>query len=411
MTRRITRIWPCIVVFAILGSPLISNADSAAARLKRVREIDWNRQRGVNYIPSYARNAQDIWRHYDARIVEQELTYARRIGFDAVRIWLHNEPFFENPDAMLRHLGHTLDTCRRLSLQAMLVLFDSCGTEPRPNAVPMATAEAYERFLNDSATGDYVRGFMKNWRGYALGAGQHATVPVGDGTTPWVIFWQWWFPNPGYSRLGRENWPLYARYVDGIVGRFASHPAVVAWDLMNEPTSLSEQRPNQRAPEVLARLDTWLSHWSAYIHEKHPQAILTIGNVYDIGLTERWADLVDLLSIHNYAEGERLKQRLAEVKALSAKLGKPISLTEMLGPAAPYVYFHDSSPLGDDQGLLRYYEANLPLFLESGLGFYVWGFITGQMFTPVTDFMSPSGFLRPAGLYLQRQLQAERRGK
>lgn len=394
--------------FMLLGSLAAAGADSSADRLRRLREIDWNGQRGVNYIPSYARNAQEIWRRYDARVVEPELHHAQRMGFNAVRIWLHKEPFFENPDAMTRHLAHTLDTCRRFSLQVMIVLFDSCGTEPRPNMVPMATAQAYERFLNDPATGDYVRAFMKGWRGYALGAGQHVTVPVGKGTTPWVIFWQWWFPNPGYSKLGRENWPRYARYVDGIVGRFANHPAVVAWDLMNEPTSLSEQRPNERSPEVLARLDAWLSHWSAYIHQRCPQAILTIGNVYDLGLTKRWAHLVDLLSIHNYADGERLKQRLAEVKAVSTKLGKPISLTEMLGPAAPYVYFHDSSPLGDDPGLLRYYESNLPVFLESGLGFYVWGFITGQMFTPVTDFMSPSGFLRPAGLYLQRQLQAKR---
>jgi len=98
---------------------------SSAECLSGVR--DWTTIQGVNFIPGYARNAYEAWTRYDAAVTARELGLARRLGFNSVRLRLHSDAYFGSPESFLKSLADCLDSCDRLHLTAMPVLFDSCG--------------------------------------------------------------------------------------------------------------------------------------------------------------------------------------------------------------------------------------------------------------------------------------------
>ena len=45
--------------------------------------------RGFDYTPSTAVNDITFWRDYDEKLIERELDYARRLGLNSARVFLH----------------------------------------------------------------------------------------------------------------------------------------------------------------------------------------------------------------------------------------------------------------------------------------------------------------------------------
>jgi hypothetical protein len=80
-------------------------------------------------------------------------------------------------------------------------------------------------------------------------------------------------------------------------------------------------------------------------------------------------------------------------------------LTECLANTDNWLKRHGEERLSSDEGQLRHYEATLPILLNSGIGWYSWGFIVGGMFTPFTDILYPNGYRRPAAAYLEQNLR------
>ena len=67
--------------------------------------------RGVNYVPSYSRNPVEIWADYDAATVERELSYARRLNLNAVRVFLHMFAWAWDPARFLASYDHFVGAC------------------------------------------------------------------------------------------------------------------------------------------------------------------------------------------------------------------------------------------------------------------------------------------------------------
>ena len=49
---------------------------------------DFSWVRGVNYVPSTSHNDIATWYDYDRELVQQELTFAKQSGFNAVRVFM-----------------------------------------------------------------------------------------------------------------------------------------------------------------------------------------------------------------------------------------------------------------------------------------------------------------------------------
>lgn len=96
---------------------------------------------GCNYIPSFAVNQLEHWQHnsFDTTMIRRELFWAKNIGINTVRVFLHYLPFMENRHQFLLRIGSFLSIADSADIKTVLVLFDDCwgsvsnsGKQPDP---------------------------------------------------------------------------------------------------------------------------------------------------------------------------------------------------------------------------------------------------------------------------------------
>jgi len=367
--------------------------------------IDWSQIRGVNFFSSNASNAHDMWRNFDPVRVERELGWAKSIGFNSVRLWLSVEAHQSDVKHFLSNLDSCLDLCRNRGLTAMLVLFDSCGIEKRTSAVPITVGEAYKQFLSSARFSEGERKLIQQrYREFAEGRGKDMWIKVGRDTPFDVLFWQNWSPNPGLSRLTQPSWPQFEKYVDDVIAVGNRHPEVIAYDLMNEPGCLFDIPTGSTPQAASAEVTALLEHISHYMEQKQAKAALTIGSA-NLDELKKWEKYQTLLSIHSYQLGDALTVTLKEAMTFARLHNKPILLSECLANTDDWLKVHGEERLSTDEAQLQHYQATVPILLESGIGWYSWGFVAGGMFSPFTDILLDNGYRRPAAAYLEERLK------
>jgi len=77
--------------------------------------------------------------YYDAAIIEKELAFASDLGFNTIRVYLHDQLFSHERDRFLQRIDHFLSIAKAQNLSTILVLFDDChrpdpkyGPQPSP---------------------------------------------------------------------------------------------------------------------------------------------------------------------------------------------------------------------------------------------------------------------------------------
>jgi hypothetical protein len=371
----------------------------------RLSTTDWAGIRGVNYIPSYGRNLYEIWRGYNHDAFDSELALAQSVGYNSVRIWLNFFAYAENPQSFVKNLADAAALCRRHDLRAVFVLFDSCGIRARKDARLMRVEDAYRAFLASprlpQKERDRVRTFYKP---YAEGLGRDVLIPVGADTPPEIIIWQYWQQNPGFDKLDESWWPKLDQYALGVVSTLANNERVLAWDLMNEPEFASEDPFNHGLtdPAVREKMERFLRHERDVIKRKYPNELVTYGFAA-LDLTAHYADLADVLTFHIYGDPDKLRSTIEKAKGVGKKYGKPIFITETLAnfKYPPY----DIAEMATDQGQLEHYRKDLPVLLESKIGWMAWGLVIGRVFDSYTDIFYANGQARPAAIYLREALE------
>ncbi len=144
-----------------------------------------------------------------------------------------------------------------------------------------------------------------------------------------------WTASPGVTRRQPEHWPGLERYVKDILGLFAHDERVIAWDLYNEPYTAT--RPLVEAAFA----------WAREVAPSQP-------------LVTCWQadDLADLTTVHLYEDPDK-PEVAAELKAALLS-GRPVLCTECM-----------ARPLGSTL------ERILPIYAAAGVGWYVWGLVSG----------------------------------
>jgi len=371
------------------------------------RDVQWNHIRGVNYFTSTASNAHEMWRSFDAAAAARELGWLRAIGFNSVRLWLSVPAHQENPARFLDGLKTCLDLCERRGLTAMLVLFDSCGIEPREDAVEMSVHEAYQKLLEAERFTEAERNLIRSrYQEFAARRGKHMRVKLAPETPYDILFWQNWQPNPGYSKIHGGDWKEFEAYTQDVAELARAHPAVISIDIMNEPGCLFDLPEGVSSRAASETVEQFVRHFAERARRAAPQVPVTVGSA-DIDWMKRLADVQPVLSVHSYELGDELKAELRRASAFAQQRGKPILLTECLANTDGWLKTHGEEARSSDKAQLEHYRETLPVILDSGMGWYSWGGIVGQMFTPFTDILYPNGYLRPAAVYLERQLKGQ----
>jgi len=397
-------------VLLVLTIALITQPVSASQSNQvnpRLNNIDWTAIRGVNYIPSYGENLYEIWRRFNPEAFERELALAKKVGYNSVRLWLNYFAYRERGKLMVDDVQTAVNLCRKNNLKAIIVLFDSCGVRPRPDARTMTVKEGYEYLLSNPKLPDKLKEIVRfNYGPFASGQGKDLRVQLSADSSPHALLWQSWQPSPGYDKLENDWWPRLDRYVRDVVGRLAGDDVVLAWDIMNEPEWASEEPFTEglNQPQVHARVSGFLRHMRDVIKKARPQELVTVGFA-TLDYCKEFAPLTDVLTFHVYGQPETLEKAFKEARDFSAKAGKPIVITETLANFSFMPY--DIEVLATDEGQLKHYQKTVPTLMKSPIGWMAWGLVVGRIFDPYTDIFYANGYPRPAALYLEQTLKGQ----
>jgi hypothetical protein len=117
-----------------------------------------------------------------------------------------------------------------------------------------------------------------------------------------------------------RNWAADDRHLAALIPPFATHPAILAWDIKNEP----DRDYDYNTP---ALVDAWLRHVARTVRSYDPNHLITIGWSHPEAAANL-IDLVDFVSFHYFEKIEDYSPRLAKLTAAAA--GKPVLLQEFV---------------------------------------------------------------------------------
>jgi hypothetical protein len=231
---------------------------------------------GCNFIPSTAINQLEMWQAdtFDPATIDRELGWAEKIGFNTVRVFLHDLAWEADGAGFKKRVGRYLEIADKHHIRTLFVLFDDCwnpnpkvGKQPKP--IP----------------------------------GVHNSG---------------WIQSPGPACVNDpKTWPRLERYVKDMVRSFADDKRVLMWDLYNEPGNSGEGEKSLPLLRAVLR-------WARAANPTQPLTVgLWFGNrkLNDFQLAES-----DVITFHNYNQPEDLRRQIKELK----KLGRPVVCTEYM---------------------------------------------------------------------------------
>lgn len=280
---------------------------------------------GCNYAPAYAINQLEMWQPetFDLEAIDKELGWAESLGFNSLRVFLHDAAWRQDPRGFLRRVDQFLDLAQKHKIGVVLVLFDAVW-DPFPKV-----------------------GRQRDPRPHVHNSG--------------------WVQGPGAELLGDPSrHDSLEPYVVAVLRHFRRDRRVHAWDLFNEPDN-----PNRSAygavelknkSEMAYALLTKTWKWARRVRPSQP---LTSG-VW-IG---QWADPAklsdmerlqlensDVISFHNYGRLEDLQACVRNLR----RYNRPLLCTEYM-----------ARPAGST------FEPHLGWMKEQGVAAYNWGFVAGK---------------------------------
>lgn len=317
------------IAAATAGAPAASKAEAADGPWSVEKAQAWGKANpwlvGCNYITSTAINQLEMWQAetFDPKTIDRELGWARSLGFNSLRVYLHDIPYKQDAEAFLKRIDEFLSIADRHQIGVMFVLFDGVW-DPDP------------------APGE-----------------QRAPKP-GLHNSGWV-------QSPGRAILGDPSRHDELKdYVVGVISRFKDDKRVQVWDLFNEPdnpntNSYGEIELKDKADRALDLLKTSI----VWAREAGPSQPITIGVWKDdfanpdnlTPINKFQLEQSDVISFHSYAPLDRIKRDVEGLK----RYNRPILCTE-------YMARGNGSTFDPVLGYLK----------DENVGAYNWGFVDGK---------------------------------
>ena len=278
---------------------------------------------GCNFIPSTAINQLEMWQaeSFDEATLARELGWASDLGFNVVRVYLHDLVWAQDAEAFRRRIDRFLELADACGIATMFVLFDDVwSVDPKLGPQP------------DPYPGRHNSGWVQ-----------------GPGLAALRAY-------PGDAALrGRLE-----RYVRGVLADFGEDPRVLLWDLYNEPGGY----PSPLSEPVGEACLPLLRDAFAWAREAAPGQPLTSG-LWSVPAQEAPPEIAalqlehsDVVSFHHYGKPEDLERECDRIAGLTER---PLVCSEYL--ARP---------------LHSRFETHLPIFRERGIGAIHWGLVSGR---------------------------------
>lgn len=232
---------------------------------------------GANFLPSTAINQLEMWQadSFDTATINRELGWAQSIGFNTLRVFLHNLVWENDAKGFKQRINTFLAIASRHHIKPLFVFFDDCwNEEPEYGKQP------------EPKPGVHNSGWMRS---------------------------------PGKSvHNDTTKWKILEAYVKDILTTYKNDNRILLWDLYNEPGNSDY---GVSSLPLVKKIFQWA--WSV-----RPSQPLTVGvwfqkypqlNTYQL-------DNSDVISFHNYDD------TVSMIKAIDTlqKRGRPVICTEYM---------------------------------------------------------------------------------
>jgi hypothetical protein len=293
------------------------------------RAADWQARVGwlvgCNYTPAYAANQIEFWsgEMFDASTIARELGDAQALGFNALRVYLHDLAYAADPPGLLDRLDCFLELAATRGLGVMPVIFDSVW-HPLPQAGPQPEPK---RGVHNAG----------------------------------------WVQSPGVAVLrDASRFALREPYVRALLERFGRDPRILFWDLWNEPDNANPQAYGAldlgpAKSELVRPLLDLAFQWARAAEPAQPLTSgLWAGAWEEASLTplqRLQLERSDVLTFHCYDGAAAMAARIAS----SRRFGRPLVCSEYM-----------ARPRGST------FAAILPLLAAESVGAISWGLHRGR---------------------------------
>jgi hypothetical protein len=235
---------------------------------------------GCNFIPSTAINQLEMWQMetFDPDTIDYELEWAASLGFNSIRVYLHDLLWDNSPDGYRDRIDRFLNIASSHRIRPIFVIFDDCwnsdfslGKQPEPKP------------------------------------GVHNSG---------------WAQSPGVKIVNRPlEWNRLQRYVKGLLTTFRHDVRILMWDLYNEPGN--SQQGEKSLPLLQAAFE-WA--WSV-----RPSQPLTAGLWFDDkALNNFQLSVCDVITFHNYGPAKSLEDQIDQLRIYD----RPLICTEYMARPA-----------------------------------------------------------------------------
>lgn len=320
-------------IFALLSCVLAMGAVvtnlQAGERWSPQKANDWHAAKGwlvgCNYGTSTAINQLEMFQAdtFDPAQIDKELGWAEGLGFNTIRVFLHDLLWKEDSAGFLKRLDQFVQIADKHHIGVMFVLFDSVW-DPDPHA-----------------------GKQREPRPHVHNSG--------------------WVQSPGRAVLSDPSkHKTLEPYVKGVIGHFRNDPRIHAWDIINEPdnpnkTAYGKVELSDKAEAALVLMKEAF----AWAREVDPSQPLTSGvwigtwpDPAKLSPTEKFQlDNSDVISFHCYGQLPEMKQAVEHLRSY----GRPLLCTEYM-----------ARPRGST------FDPILGYLKDQKVAAYNWGFVSGK---------------------------------
>jgi len=271
---------------------------------------------GCNFLPSTAVNQIEMWREetYDPETIDRELGWAASLGFNMIRVYLHDYVWHHDGEGFTDRIDGFLDITARHGIQVLLVFFDDCHRpDPEWGDQPLPVTGVHN----------------SEWK---HSPGQKLVLEFHNGTAP----------DTEQERL--------KEYIQGVISRFRHDERVFMWDLYNEA---GNSRNKDRSFELLSLV--W--EWAREVRPAQPLTACLDGSGSEKCIAFN-AEQSDVITFHCYI-GQRLEPVIN--RHLEKWEGRPVICTEYMARELGTTFKH-----------------SLPIFKKYGVGCCNWGLVAGK---------------------------------
>jgi hypothetical protein len=231
---------------------------------------------GCNFTPSTAINQLEMWQAdtFDKVTIERELGWAGDLGFNTIRVYLHNLLWENDPTGLIERINRFLEIASGKCINPMFVFFDDCWNSTfKPGRQPVPRPEVHN---------------------------------------------SGWVQSPGSSKvLDPSTWGPLEDYVKGILNAFGDDDRILLWDLYNEPGNNDLGKKSMGLLEEIFR-------WA---RDADPSQPISVGVWFDNDeLNDFQISNSDIITFHDYHDATHLKEQIHRLK----EHGRPMICTEYM---------------------------------------------------------------------------------